>query len=496
MGAVASPGKAASAFLGSTHAPFVDGRALAPKHAGPVAAMNPADGTKISEFLPASPAEADAAVEAARRAFRERRWLGLTPSARGQILWRIAELIERDADEYAEIETLDCGKLLAAARHGDVAIAAEAFRYHAGWCTKLEGATLAPTLAAPDEYTCYTSHQPLGVAVLIVPWNGPLAMTAWKLAPALAAGCTVVVKPPEQASLSVLRLARTLAEAGVPAGVVNVVLGPGATIGDLLVRHREVNKISFTGSGVTGRRILAAATPDLKRVTLELGGKSAAVVFADADLERSAAGIAGGIFGNAGQVCVASSRLLVEAQVYAPFLELLAARAKKLKVGPGMDPASEMGPVISAEHLASIAVKVDRGRAEGAQLLVGGRRLERSGYYFEPTILGNVPGTSAVMREEIFGPVLCAASFQDEVQAIALANDTAYPLAGSVWTRDLARAHRVAGAVDAGLYWVNDHGRPDVAIPFGGFRGSGIGREQGRESVLSYTELKSVMVRL
>ena len=406
------------------------------------------------------------------------------------------ELIDRDADEYAQIETLDCGKLLNAARHGDVLIAAESFRYHAGWCTKLEGATPAPTLAASGEYACYTQHQPLGVAVLIVPWNGPLSMACWKLAPALAAGCCVVIKPPEHASLSVLRLARTLEEAGIPPGVVNIVTGSGATVGDALCRHPQVNKISFTGSGATGRRILGAANADLKRVTLELGGKSAALVFADADLDRAADGVSCGIFGNSGQVCVASSRLYVEAEVYGPFMEKLVARARALKVGPGMDLDSQMGPVISGEHLRSVADKVSRGMQDGAQLLTGGRVIPGAGYYFEPTILAQAPADSVVLREEIFGPVLCAQPFTGEAQAIELANDTRYPLAGSVWTRDVSRAHRVAAAVDAGLFWVNDHGRPDVAIPFGGFRESGIGREHGRTSVESYTELKSVMIRL
>ena len=496
MGALIAPLPATRRFLEKLHGLYIDGRSQLPRGTESCKVYNPADGEQIGAFLPAGAPEAEAAVAAARRAFRERRWTALTPSARGQVLWRISELIARDAEEYAQLETLDCGKLLNAARHGDVAIAAEAFRYHAGWCTKLEGATPAPTLAAAGEYACYTHHQPLGVAVLIVPWNGPLAMACWKLAPALAAGCSVVIKPPEQASLSVLRLARTLEEAGIPPGVVNIVTGSGATVGEVLCRHPEVNKISFTGSGGTGRRILAAAQADLKRVTLELGGKSAALVFADADLDRAADGVSGGIFGNAGQVCVASSRVYVEAAVYGAFMERLVARARALSVGPGMDPDSQMGPVISAEHLRSIADKVSRGVGEGTQLLTGGHVIARGGHYFEPTILAQAPRAASVLREEVFGPVLCAEAFSTEAEAVALANDTRYPLAGSVWTGDLARAHRVAAAVDAGLFWVNDHGRPDVAIPFGGFRESGIGREHGRTSVESYTELKSVMIRL
>jgi phenylacetaldehyde dehydrogenase len=496
MTSVQTPGEATRRFLSETHAPFIDGRTYRPQNATAHVALNPADGRQIGEFLAAGPLDAQAAVAAARRAFEEKRWTSLSPSTRAQILWRVGELIERDAVEFAEIETLDCGKLLAAARGGDVAIAAESFRYHSGWCTKLEGAVPSPTLARPGEYLCYTRRQPLGVAVLIVPWNGPLAMACWKLAPALAAGCTVIVKPPEQASLSVLRLARALQEAGIPDGVVNVLTGPGATAGEALIRHRGVNKISFTGSGITGRRIIEAASTDLKRVTLELGGKSAAIVFADADLERAATGVAAGIFSNAGQVCVASSRLYVERRAYDEFVQRLAAEARKLRLGPGMDPASEMGPVISEPHLASIENKVVQGRAAGAKIVTGGRRVPREGYFFEPTVVTDAAPDSAILREEIFGPVLCCSPFDSEAEAVSAANSTRYPLAGSVWTRELARAHRVADAIEAGLVWVNDHGRPDVAIPFGGFRESGWGREHGRESVESYTELKSVMVRL
>lgn len=495
MSASRAPGAATRRFLGAVRPMLIDGRWHA-SDSPPCAAVDPASGEVIGHFAPGGPAEVDAAVDAARRAFEARRWTGLAGSARARILWRIAELIEQHADTLAELETLDGGKLLQDARQGDVVIAAEAFRYHAGWCTKLAGEALEPALAPSGEYHCYTRREPLGVAALIVPWNGPLAIACWKLAPALAAGCSAIVKPPEQASLSLLYFGELLLESGLPPGVVNIVTGTGESVGQALAAHRGVDKVSFTGSTATGRKVLHAAAGNFKRLTLELGGKSPAIVFADADLERAAAGVAQGIFANAGQVCVASSRLYAERCVFDELLERVVAHARALRLGPGMDPASEMGPLISAEHLARVEGHARNGIAAGATPATGGRRLDRPGFFFEPTVMIDAAADSPLMRSEVFGPVICALPFDGIDAALRAANECEFGLAGSVWTQDVRKAHRVAAAVRAGLLWVNEHGRPDVAIAFGGFGASGWEREQGRQSVESFTELKSVMVRL
>lgn len=480
-------------FLQAPHGLLIDGRWSA---AGPqlIPTLDPADGLRLAELTDATDADVDLAVMAARRSFDDGRWRGLPATQRARILWRVGELIERDVRALAELEALDCGKLLGATLAGEVPFAAEVFRYHAGWCTKLEGRELKVGSQAAG-FHCHFTREPIGVAALIVPWNGPLTIGAWKLAPALAAGCSVVIKPSELASLSILRLGELLLEAGLPPGVVNIVTGAGSGAGKALVQHRGVDKISFTGSGRTGRQIVHAAAERFAKVTLELGGKSPVIVCADAALEQTAAGVAAGIFGGSGQVCVAGSRLYVERSLYEPLLERLASLARALKLGPGMDPESNMGPLISSSHREHVAGLVRQGIAEGARLLTGGHEVSRPGFFYEPTILADCrPGMTPV-RTEIFGPVLTAMPWDDLDQVIAAANDTDLGLAASVWTRDIALAQAVTSRVKAGLIWVNAHGVPDPAVPFGGYKASGWGREQGREAIEAFTELKSIMVR-
>ena len=458
---------------------------------------NPSTGDVITTAASATIEDAEMAVAAARASFDNHAWTGLTPAHRARVLWRIADLIEENAEEIAELEMLDAGKFYLGALNGEVPFAAECFRYYAGWCTKIEGTTKQLSIIPDQEFHIYTQREPIGVAALIVPWNGPLVQAAWKIAPALAAGCSVVVKPATQTPISVTRLGELMIEAGVPDGVINIIPGSGSIIGRFLAEHPDVDKVSFTGSTEIGKQIIDSAKGNLKKITLELGGKSPVIVFDDADLDLAIEGAAQAIFSSAGQVCVAGSRLYVQDTVYEKVVEGVAEIATKMKVGPATDPDMEMGPLISLQHMKGVHRMVEAGKEEGARVAAGGNLVaEKGGYFMEPTVLADTTHDMSVVSEEIFGPVLVAMPFSTDDDIVAIANDSEFGLAASIWTRDIGKAHKTASAVKAGLVWINCHGIPDMAIPFGGYKQSGWGRENGYESLLQYTELKSVVARL
>jgi len=459
---------------------------------------DPGTGTQIATVAEADKADIDRAVAAARKAFEAKSWSGIKPDQRERLIHRLADLVEAHADELAELESLDNGKLVAHARHVDVVGAVDTLRYYAGWPSKLEGTVIpVSTPYAPGaDFFAYSIRQPVGVVGQIIPWNFPLLMAAWKLGPALAAGTTIVLKPAEQTPLTALRLGELIVEAGFPPGVVNIVPGFGPTAGAALAGHPDVDKIAFTGSGEVGRLIVQAALGNLKKVTLELGGKSPALVFGDADLDVTIPGAANAIFFNQGQVCCAASRLYVHRSIFDKVVEGVAEVARGLTVGHGLDPASHLGPLVSEEQAGRVTSYIDHGLKHGATALVGGRRLERPGYFVEPTVLVGAGPDARIVKEEIFGPVLVAIPFDDAADAVAQANDSIYGLSASVWTKDLGTAHRVAAALKAGTVWINSHTAIDSALPFGGVKQSGWGRELGKGALDLYTELKSVSALL
>jgi aldehyde dehydrogenase (NAD+) len=457
---------------------------------------NPATGEVLARVAEADREDVDRAAKAARRAFDAGPWRAMRPAERERLLLRIADLIEAHADELAELETLDNGKVLAESRNVDVPAAAETFRYYGGWVNKITG----ETNPADEPFFNYTLREPVGVCGQIIPWNFPLLMAAWKLAPALACGNTCVLKPAEQTPLTALRLGELLLEAGVPPGVVNVLPGFGETAGRAIVQHPLIDKVAFTGSTEVGKEIQREAAGTLKRVSLELGGKSPNIVFADADLDAATQGALLGVFFNQGQVCCAGTRLFVERRVHDAFVDALVKSTEGLPQGSGLEPGTRIGPLVSEEQLRRVTGYIEIGKREGATAVVGGGRntakgLEQ-GYFVKPTVFTGVRNDMRIAREEIFGPVVSVIPFQDESDAVLQGNDTLYGLAAGVWTRDVGKAHRVARAIRAGTVWVNCYNVFDVASPFGGYKESGYGRELGRYALDLYTQVKSVWVRL
>jgi acyl-CoA reductase-like NAD-dependent aldehyde dehydrogenase len=442
----------------------------------------------------AGPEDVDRAVKAARAAF-EGPWRKLSAADRGKLLWKLAELIERNADELAELETRDNGKPIFESRKIDLPSVVDNFQYYGGWASKIHG----ETIPVRGPYLNYTLREPLGVVAAIVPWNFPLSLAAWKLAPALAAGNAVVLKPAEQTPLTALRLGALAAEAGFPPGVLNVITGTGPVTGRALVEHPDVDKVAFTGSTEVGRDIMQRAAGTLKRVSLELGGKSPNVIFADSDLEAAIRGATSGIFYGKGEVCAAGSRLLVQRDVHDEVVEKLVGRAKKLVPGDPLKPDTRMGALVSREQKEKVLRYIARGREEGAELKTGGNEARvdgGKGFFVEPTVFDNVRNDMTIAREEIFGPVLAVIPFSDVDEAARLANDSSYGLAAAVWSRDIGKAHRMAREIKAGTVWINCYNVYDSASPFGGYKQSGYGRDLGMHALEQYTQVKSVWVSL
>ena len=458
--------------------------------------VNPATGEVLTQVVEASAADVDRVVRAAQRAFdgSNGHWRKMPASERGRLIWRLADMVEKHIDELAELETLDNGKPILESRHVDMPMVIDVLRYYAGWATKIHGETVNTF----DSAFTYTLREPVGVVGLIIPWNFPLLLASWKLGPALACGNTIVMKPAEQTPLSTLRFGELAMEAGIPAGVLNIVTG-GPETGKAIVQHPGIDKIAFTGSTAVGKEIMRGAAETLKRVTLELGGKSPNIVFADSDIDNAVKGAINGIFYGKGEVCNAGSRLFVESKVQDEFLEKLIGRAKKMVPGDPLDPKTRMGAIVSQEQMHTVLGYIEAGKNEGATLIAGGKRVSvdgGKGFFIEPTIFSGVTNEMKIAQEEIFGPVLATLEFDDVDEVVELANRNQYGLAAAVWTRDLKKAHQVSRNLRAGTVWINTYGLMDAALPFGGYKSSGFGRELGQAALEHYTEVKTVWLNM
>lgn len=496
-----NPSPRVQEFLSGTRPLLINGEWKAAASGETFAVYNPASGAEIAQVAEGGAEDINQAVAAARKVFDDpnHAWNTMTPSERGKLIWKIGDLILEHADELAELESLDNGKPMGVAKVADVPLSADLFHYMAGWATKLEGNTIPISVpyAPGAKFHAFTVREPVGVVGQIIPWNFPLLMAAWKLGPVLATGNCVVLKPAEQTPLTALRLGEILQEAGVPDGVVNIVTGMGETAGAALAAHDDVDKVAFTGSTEVGKMIVNAAAGNLKKVTLELGGKSPNIIFKDTDdLEATIAGAASAIFFNHGQCCCAGSRLYVEKDIFNDVVQGVSAAADAIKLGPGLAADTEMGPLVSDEQLERVTGYMNAGQEAGANCVTGGTRRGDSGYFVSPTVITDARDDMSIVREEIFGPVVVADPFDDPEEIIARGNDSTYGLAAGIWTRDIAKAHRTAARLRAGTVWVNCYNIFDAALPFGGYKQSGWGREMGHEVLDLYTETKAVCLGL